>query len=106
MEAVNSFIMAWWPVFAGIFAVLVLLAQLWNSSLRGEMNALHERAGEQDKRIEALEKSFYAFQLHATERFVTYAEIDRVVASINGLKDEIDRWLTRVETRLDQKQDK
>lgn len=106
MEAVNSFVMSWWPVFAGIFAVLVLLAQLWNSALRGEMASLHERANAQDLRLEKLEKEHYRFQLHATERFVTYAEIDRVVSSINSLKDEIERWLIRVETRLDQKQDK
>lgn len=106
MEAINSFLMGWWPVFAGVFAVLVMLAQLWNSALRSEMAALHERANAQDVRLEKIEKEHYRFQLHATERFVTHADIERVVAGLNGLKDEIDRWLTRVETRLDGKQDK
>lgn len=106
MEQVNSFVMSWWPVFAGIFAVLVLLAQLWNSGLRGEMQALHERASTQEAHIKRLEEELHRFELHATERFVTGLEIERIIATVESLKTDIKEWLNRVEQRLDQKVDK
>lgn len=106
MEAVNSFVMSWWPVFAGIFAVLVLLAQLWNSALRGEQNALHERANQQDQRLEKLADQLNAFQLHASEKFVTSDEIDRLTTSVNDMKRDVVSWLERIENRLQTKADK
>lgn len=106
MEAVNSFVMSWWPVFAGIFAVLVLLAQLWNSSLRGEQNALHERANAQDGKLDKLTDEFHQFQLRAHERFVTIDDLGRIVSSIDSMKADLTRWLERLDTQLKDKADK
>lgn len=113
MEAVNSFVMSWWPVFAGIFGVMVLLAQLWSAGQRSEQNALHERANQQDERmhiqdskIDKFADELHAFQLYSRDKFVTADDLGRIVSSIDSMKADLTRWLERLDNSVQNKADK
>lgn len=106
MEAVNSFVMSWWPVFAGIFGVLVLLAQLWNSGVQREQGNLHERQNAQDERINEIVRQLHEFEIRSNDRFVTHADLGRIVNSIDSMKADVTRWLERLDSQLQNKADK
>jgi hypothetical protein len=121
MEAVNSFVMAWWPVIAGLMVCILWAAQAWvhgqmaviTAALgksSAQMELLISRVEAQDNqliaqsgRINQLTDALNLFQMEALKNFVTEKDIDRLTDSVNGLKVDLSAWLTRIEAQIERK---
>ncbi len=117
MEAVNSFVMSWWPVFAGIFGVLVLLAQLWSGRQQAESEGLrkqiaveheanHEHFTELYRQLNQTQTELHSFQMRALTEFITSKDLERLTGSVDSLKQDMTRWLERIENTLQNKADR
>jgi septal ring factor EnvC (AmiA/AmiB activator) len=121
MEAVNSFVMSWWPVIACVLAAIIWAAQSWVHAqlkestsqiavMASQVTLLISRIESQDHRIDTqndrinqLTDALHAFQMEARKNFVTEKDIDRLTASVDGLKTDLSAWLTRIEAQIERK---
>lgn len=130
MEAVNSFVMSWWPVIVTFLGVGVWVAQSWVHSQTKEANhalsaqitqiahavelsnntltLLTSRVEAQDARLEAqshrinqMIDALNLFQMEALKTFITEKDIERLTASVDSLKHDLSAWLTRIETQIE-----